>query len=124
MAVDDRRDSELDVLLDLNGLTMEIGGGYWVSMVVNRVPQDAGRPAGIQYALSLHAPGGDRVLGYDNAHRVPAASGPAARSATRLAFDHLHRGGRVLPYEFRSPGDLLEDFWADVEAHLKAQGIP
>lgn len=112
----------LDTLLDLDGYTLEIGGGFWVSMRACRVPQDGGRPHGIQYALTLHAPGGKRLMGYDNAHAPKAATGPAAKSARPLAFDHTHRGEKVVPYRFRSPGDLLEDFWREVEAVLKKEG--
>lgn len=114
----------LDTLLELNGYTIEVGGGYWVSMTVSTVPQDAGRPHGIQYALTLHAPGGKRIMGYDNAHAPRRRSGPSNRSATPLAYDHVHRGERVVPYAFRSPGDLLEDFWRDVDAILKEKGVP
>lgn len=111
-------------LLDLNGHTIEVGSGFWVSMSVNRVQPDAGRPHGIQYALTLHAPGGRRIMGYDNAHAPKLRSGPSRRSVTPLAFDHVHREGRVFAYEFQSPGDLLEDFWSDVDAILKEEGVP
>jgi hypothetical protein len=109
----------LDTLLDLNGYTIEVGGGFWVSITTSSVPGDTGRPHGIQYALSLHAPGGKRVLGYDNAHAPQMRRGPSNRSAKPATFDHVHRGERIVLYEFLSPGDLLVDFWRDVEAILK-----
>jgi hypothetical protein len=63
------------------------------------------------------------VLGYDNAHAPNVRKGPSNRSARPTAFDHLHKGERVLPYGFRSPEDLLVDFWRDVEAILKEEGM-
>lgn len=117
----DPRRSCLDTLLELDGSTIEIGGGFWVSMVVSRVPIDPGRPDGIRYALSLHRPGGDRILGYDNAHAVNVNGGPSNRSSRPRAFDHCHRGTRIVPYDFTSPGDLLQDFWNDVEKTMKEE---
>jgi len=90
-------------------------------MRVSRVPRDKHRPHGIQYALTLHRPGGKRILGYDNAHAAPARSNPSRRSRRPVAFDHIHRGQRVTHYVFESPGKLLEDFWADVEAALEME---
>lgn len=125
MANQDGQDSaSLEALLDLDATTYEVGGGFWVSISVSRVAPDAGRPHGIQYALSLHSPGGRRILGYDNAHPARTRSGPARRSATPAAFDYVHKGARVLSYQFRTPGDLLVDFWNDVEAILRKEGVP
>lgn len=119
----DPRKAGLDRLLLLDGTRAEIGGGFWVAISVSEVSPEAGRPHGIQYALTLHKPGGARVLGYDNAHPVSVRSGPSSRSARPVAFDHVHKGERVLPYTLRSPDDLLEDFWRDVERVLKEEGI-
>ena len=44
-------------------------------------------PHGIRYALTLHAPSGKRILGYDNAHAVKVKK----YSGQRLLFDHKHR---------------------------------
>jgi hypothetical protein len=113
-----------ETLLDLNGHTIEVGGGFWVSITANSVARSAGRPHGIQYALSFHAPGGRRILGYDNAHAPRRRSSPSRRSVTPVAYDHVHRGDRITQYEFQSPGKLLEDFWRDVDAILREEGIP
>lgn len=117
------RDAGLDTLLLLDGYRAEIGGGFWVAISVSEVPPEAGRPHGIQYALTLHRPDDARVLGYDNAHAIDVRSGPSKRSARPAAFDHVHRGERVVPYAFRSPEDLLVDFWRDVETILKEEGV-
>lgn len=117
-------DDGLSVLLDLHGFTAEVGGGFWVSMRARVVDPSGGRPHGIQYALTLHRPGNDRVLGYDNAHQFKVGCGPSSASRSRaLAFDHKHYRGNVTAYPFESPLKLLEDFWADVEAILKEEGV-
>ena len=120
----DKKAEGLEILLDLHGFTAEVGGGFWVSMKVRSIPTDEGRPHGIVYALTLHRPGSDRILGYDNAHAPYVGSGPSAPSRRRdIAFDHRHYRGNITAYEFVSPLKLLEDFWLDVEKLLKEEGI-
>jgi hypothetical protein len=53
---DDAPDHDLETLLNLDGWTAEIGGGFWVSVTALRVPADLGRPRGINYSLtrSMH----------------------------------------------------------------------
>lgn len=116
-----RRDEGLDRLLDLDGFLAEVGGGFWVKIVARRVPPDAGRPHGVSYTLTLHDPAGRRVFGIDNAHVVRLIRGPAGRSSA--AHDHLHRGGSVRGYVFRNADTLTDDFWREVEAILKKEGI-
>ena len=67
-----RRDPTLDVLLDLDGqvLVVDPEGGYWVRFIVTRVPVSQAKPHGIDYSLTLHGPGGERLVGFDNAHLV------------------------------------------------------
>jgi Family of unknown function (DUF6516) len=122
--VNDEDETSLNALLDLHGFTAEVGGGFWISMKARRVEKGASRPHGIQYSLTLHRPGNDRIVGYDNAHAPRVGKGPSSASRTRaLAFDHRHFKGRVTPYAFKSPEKLLEDFWVDVEAVLKEEGV-
>jgi hypothetical protein len=76
------------------------------------------------YALTMHAPGGRRLVGYDNAH-VPEELKSSSRAGRQMqACDHIHyEGRRVKSYDFRTPGDLMEDFWVSVDAKLKEEGI-
>ncbi|MGE0024066.1 MAG: DUF6516 family protein [Hyphomicrobium sp.] len=93
-------------------------------MKVRRVEKSGGRPHGIQYALTMHRPGNERVVGYDNAHAPKVGSGPSAPSRQRsLAFDHRHFREKVTACPFVSAEKLLEDFWSDVETILKEEGI-
>jgi hypothetical protein len=124
MSGDNDNEFGLEALLDLHGLHAEIGDGFRVSMKARRVPADAGRPHGIQYALTLHHPEGHRVLGYDNAHAPDVGTGPSRRSRRRaLSYDHRHYRNSIKAYDFRSPAKLLEDFWSDVERFLEEEGI-
>jgi len=116
-----RRDESLERLLDLDGFLAEVGGGFWVKIVAGRVPPDSERPHGVGYTLTLHDPAGRRVFGIDNAHVVRASRGPAGRSSG--VRDHLHRGESVRPYGYRDADTLMDDFWREVEAMLKKEGI-
>lgn len=116
-----RPDEGLERLLDLDGFVAEIGGGYWVKIVAQRVEPDVDRPHGVSYTLTLHDPTGRRVFGIDNAHVVRVTRGPAAASSgTR---DHLHRGESVRPYAFSDAATLMDDFWREVEAILRREGV-
>ena len=78
-----------------------------------------------EYSFSLHDANDDRILGYDNAHRVDVATGPARRSKRPVAYDHINRRGRrSVPYEFVSPYKLVADFFAEVDEILKKEGVP
>ena len=65
-----RRDPSLDMLLDLDGevLVVDPTGEHWVRFRVKRVSPTAGKPHGLDYALTLHGPDGARLVGFDNAH--------------------------------------------------------
>jgi Family of unknown function (DUF6516) len=118
-----KRDPSLDALLDLDGqvLIVDPAGHYWVRFVVRRVPISEAKPHGLDYALSLHGPGGERLVGFDNAHGVRAQAGPGGRG--RRVQDHRHRLKTVRPYDYRDAATLLADFWTDVDAVLKQRGV-
>jgi hypothetical protein len=94
--------------------------GYSVKFEVRRVPATPERPHGIDYALTLHAPDGTRIVGFDNAHAVRASRGPAGG---RKQLDHRHRLGTTRPYRYSDAGKLLDDFWRDVYAVLDELGV-
>jgi hypothetical protein len=114
-------DPGLERLLDLDGLLVDVGGGFWVKVVAKRVPPDQTRPHGIAYTLTLHDPNGERIFGIDNAHAVRTTRGPAGRQ--RREHDHLHRRETVRPYHYRDADTLLDDFGREVEAILRKEGI-
>lgn len=114
----------IETLLDLHNWTGEVGDGFWTSIRAFMVTPHKGQPHGLNYSLTLHTPGDSRLVGYDNAHELKVGSGPAKRSKRHmLCWDHRHWRDAVYVYEFISAGQLLEDFWADVEKMLKEEGV-
>ena len=74
------RDPGLDSLLDLHGQTLFVDEmGHWVKFVVARSEVTPERPDGLGYSLTLHAPEGARLVGFDNAHPVRERRGPGTR---------------------------------------------
>jgi len=114
-------DPLLGVLLDLDGqrFTFE-PSGYSVKFEVRKVLATPERPHGMSYALTLHAPDGRRLVGFDNAHVVRASRGP---SGIRKQLDHRHRLSTTRPYRYSDAGQLLDDFWRDVYAVLDELGV-
>ena len=93
------RDPGLDTLLDLHGQTLFVDDiGHWVKFVVVRTEATAERPHGLRYSLTLHAPDGERLVGFDNAHGVREGGGPGTRR--RRERDHRHRLRSIRPYEY------------------------
>ena len=120
MTVPDR-DHALDTLLDLHGQTLFLDDiGHWVKFVVVRTDVTPERPHGLSYSLTLHAPDGTRLVGFDNAHPVRERRGPGTRK--RGESDHTHRLRAMRAYDYKDAATLLEDFWADVDRILKERG--
>lgn len=111
-------DLTLDLLLDLDGqvLVVDPDGGHWVRFVVTRVPRSPEKPHGIDYSLTLHGPGGERLVGFDNAHAVGARG-------RRRPHDHRHRLQRVSPWPYDDAARLLADFWDTVDSVLRERGV-
>ncbi len=115
------RDPGLDSLLDLHGQTLFVDDlGHWVKFVVVRSEVSPERPHGLDYSLTLHAPDGARLVGFDNAHPVRVRRGPGTRR--RAESDHRHRLRTIRPYEYRDAATLLEDFWREVDEVLRERG--
>jgi hypothetical protein len=72
------------------------------------------------YSLTLHAPGGTRLVGFDNAHGIAAPGSRFKRPPP--ASDHWHRTesnpGR--PYAYKDADTLLQDFFREVRRVLSA----
>ena len=117
------RDPGLDTLLLLDGETFvaEADGKCWVKFVAKQIPVSPERPHGLDYSLTLHDEGGERLLGFDNAHAIHEGSGPGAR--TRIEYDHKHSRKRVRFYVYADAATLLADFWVEVEAILKNRRV-
>ena len=115
------RDPGFDALLDLHGQTLFVDEmGHWVKFVVVRSEVTPERPQGLAYSLTLRAPDGVRLVGFDNAHPLRERWGPGTRR--REVHDHRHRLRTVRPYEYRDAAKLLEDFWKEVDEVLRERG--
>lgn len=117
------RDDGLDALLSLDGVAFFIDSEarYSVRFVVRQVDATEQRPHGLSYSLVLLGPGGERLVGFDNAHSVAEGRGPAGR--LRMPHDHRHRFRIVRPYDYKDAATLLADFWRHVDAVLKEKGV-
>ena len=106
------KDLGLSVLLGLDGEIFPMDNGYWTKIDAKMVKQSEGIPHGVRYSLTLHDKSNSRVLGYDNAHRFN--TGRKGFKTLVMEWDHIHEGSRVRWYKFESTGQLMEDFWNDV----------
>jgi len=114
----------LEFLLAFDGHVNDYAEGYFTKFEIKRVEATAERPHGLRYSLTLHAPDGSRLMGFDNAH--PFASAGSRFTARQREADHWHRTendpGR--PYHFRDASSLIEDFFAEIGRVLTGRGIP
>ena len=113
----------LEFLLAFDFRIHHLDEGYWIKFEIERVKPTKGRPHGLSYSFTLHAPDGTRLVGFDNAHDVPA---PGSRFKKRpLASDHWHRtetdAGK--PYAFKDANTLVQDFFREVRRVLNERGI-
>lgn len=113
----------LEFLLAFDGRIHHLPKGYWIKFEISRGEASKERPHGLSYSFTLHAPNGRRLIGFDNAHSVPAKGSRFRRRATES--DHWHRTesdpGR--PYRFKNAETLIEDFFSEVARVLSECGI-
>lgn len=109
----------IQTLLDLHEQILDQEDGYWIKIEAWKVEVTPYIPHGIRYALTLHMPNGERILGYDNAHAIKVKG--KKYSGQRTAFDHKHRHAtdKGVHYEFKDAHQLLFDFFTEVDSVLK-----
>lgn len=116
-------DHGLEFLLAFNGRIHHLEKGYSLKFEITRVETTLERPHGLSYSFTLHAPDGTRLVGFDNAHNVPARGSRFKRRAR--AGDHWHwtekDPGR--PYAFKNAETLIDDFFNEVERVLTERGV-
>ena len=105
-------DFTLNILLEMDGIIYYYPSGFWLKIEAKSMRRSSNYPYAVKYSLTLHDPDGKRILGYDNAHKVPG-------KATDSAYDHRHKGARMISYQYSSADKLLEDFYNDVEMILE-----
>jgi hypothetical protein len=113
----------LEFLLGFDGRIHYLEQAYWLKFEAKRIGPTAERPHGLRYSLTLHDPNGKRLIGFDNAHGVPALGSHFQKSS--VEHDHWHRTaddeGR--PYRFTTVIQLINDFEAGVGRVLAELGI-
>jgi Family of unknown function (DUF6516) len=116
-------DHTLEFLLAFDGHIHHLEQGYWIKFEIKKAEATATRPHGLSYSFTLHAPDGTRLVGFDNAHGVPAAGSRFKRRAR--ASDHWHRteSDPGAPYTFKDADTLLQDFFREVRRVLNERGI-
>ncbi len=87
--------------------------GYWAKIEAKVVEPNDKIPHGIRYSLTLHDRCNRRILGYDNAHGIRPKK--KKFGAKKIEWDHKHNKDSIKSYEFENAGQLLEDFWNDVD---------
>jgi hypothetical protein len=123
MIVDSGSDYTLEFLLAFDGRIHHLQQGYWIKFDIRREEITAARPHGLSYSLTLHAPDGKRLVGFDNAHVIPELGSRFKKRPE--ASDHWHRADtdRGRPYEFKDGDTLLQDFFREVRRILRRHGI-
>ena len=113
----------LEFLLAFDERIHHLEEGYWIKFEIERVEATKERPHGLSYSFTLYAPDGTRLVGFDNAHGVPAKG--SRFKPKPPASDHWHRTetdpGR--PYQFKDAETLIDDFFDEVERVLNEHGI-
>jgi hypothetical protein len=116
-------DHTLEYLLGYDGLIHWLDRGYSLRFVIKKIRPTMPRPHGLRYSFTLHDGDGRRILGFDNAHRVPKAG--AKYKTLAHIVDHWHRttDDRGRPYGFVDAETLVEDFFREVYRELAKRGI-
>ena len=93
--------------------------GYWHKIEASLTDVTKERPHGIRYCLTLHSENNERVFGIDNAHSIKSKR--KGYKGRIVEYDHMHVDkndkGRV--YVFKTPGQLLIDFYDRVNEILQ-----
>jgi hypothetical protein len=116
-------DESVERFLELDGTVFFIDEKcqYRVKIEAKRVHVTPERPHGLSYSLTLHNSGNERILGFDNAHPVPARKGPSGKK--HKYYDHKHRYNRTRVYQFVDTDMLMTDFYTAVDQILEEEGV-
>ena len=109
---------QLELLLGYDGRRHILESGYFLKFEVRRIEPSARVPHGLAYSLTLHAPDGQRLVGFDNAHAVPHVGGRFVEAPVQADHWHRTRNDPGRPYAFVSVEQLLVDFFEEAERTL------
>jgi hypothetical protein len=113
----------LKFLLAFDGRVHYLQQGYWLKFEIRKITPGPERPHGLRYSFTLHHPNGSRLIGFDNAHGIPAKGSRFKPQDVR--HDHWHRfaDDSGVPYAFTTAEQLLFDFEKAVADELMKRGI-
>jgi hypothetical protein len=97
----EEEDYGLEYLLGYDGRIHYLDKGYWLKFEFRRIDKTNERPHGLDYSMILHAPDGTRLVGFDNAHQVPAKG---SRFKTSVKSD---RGGENAQQQENSVAEVV-----------------
>lgn len=102
---------------DHDGLIYCYPTGHWYKIECAEVAATVERPSGLKYSLSFFDADNTCLVRFDNSHAVNVFG-----RSNPTAFDHWHRfgtnGGDLVPYEFTTCEELLQDFFKAIDYHL------
>jgi hypothetical protein len=115
---------DFEYVAGYDGVVFWFEGGYHARFEFRKTDDSRAHPHPYRYALTLHAPNGTRLMGFDNAHPVSRRGGSLRRRSPHA--DHWHRDAadQGRPYVFESCQKLLDDFLHEVERVLRERNVP
>ena len=120
-------DHGIDNLLSLNGEIIEADSKleFFAHFEAIQVTATEGRPHGIKYSLTLHDKNNERIMGFDNAHKIEDKSkGKFSRHRKVSKWDHKHKlkdVAVVFPYDYTTADRLIIDFWDAVDEAIELE---
>ena len=99
-----------------HGLTYYYETGHWYTITCKNTEATPSRPIGLKYSLAFFDADNRCLVRFDNSHAVNVKGKP-----NPAAYDHWHRfedKNELVPYEFTSIEQLLEDFFAAIDCYL------
>lgn len=79
----DAAEHTLEFLLAFDGRVHWMAQGYRLEFEIRRVSPTPERPHRLRHAFTLHGPEGKCLVGFDNAHKVPARGAPGRAAHDR-----------------------------------------
>jgi hypothetical protein len=119
----DEAEYGLEFLLAFDGRVHHLEEGCWLKLEIKRVEATKERPHGLSYSRTLHAPDGARLIGFDNAHGVPARGSRFRKRSPASDPWHRTEGDPGRPYRFKDADTLLQDFFREVRRMLNERGV-
>ena len=114
----------LEFLLAFAGRRHWYAGGYYAKFEIKRVLPTRQRPHGLRYRSRCTTRREHGLVGFDNAHGVPAAGSRFSKRPTAADHGHQTEDDPGRPYAFTDAATLVDDFFDEIERVLTDRGVP